>query len=311
MSRVCRIEADGSLPVVEQPGAGAFWLDFGGDPQGWQAWLDEAGAPTSVLHAAARAGHHLQFLSRPGWVYVGAPLRSRDPDDPMIFFSAALTADRLATWHDEPEAGIAEGLTTLVEDDRIVCSSPLRVVIGILFLALDETIESTRLLRHEIGEVADLLDEDPGEVSVERIRLLRRRSGRMAALCEDQLQALASLDGLELEKLDADPPRRELRRQLDAHRHLPPAVERLQDRASELHQAFQLNLQERSESRLRLISIISAIFLPLTLVAGVYGMNFEHMPELKYQAAYFICLGAMGTLAVGMLVAFWRKGWFD
>ena len=66
-----------------------------------------------------------------------------------------------------------------------------------------------------------------------------------------------------------------------------------------------------SESRLRLLSVISAIFLPLSLLAGIYGMNFDNMPETKYHSAYFVCLGVMGAVAVGMLITFWKKGWFD
>jgi magnesium transporter len=49
--------------------------------------------------------------------------------------------------------------------------------------------------------------------------------------------------------------------------------------------------------------------LPLTFIAGVYGMNFEHMPELGTQYGYFVVWGIMLVVALGMLVFFWRRGW--
>jgi len=309
--RVCRIEADGTLPVVEEAGAGPHWIDFTGGSEKWLAWLADASARPAIQHAAASPGGHLQFVSRPGWIYVSVPLKNVDPDEPMPHLHATVSADRLTTCADEPGGEVLHELSVLVDDDRVPCSSPLRVLVGILVLALDDTVESSRKLREELGRVADLLDNSPGEVTVEDVRLLRRRAGRLSALCEDQLLAISSLEGLELEKLEPDAPRREIRRQLDMYAHLPASISRLHERASELNAAVQLNLSERAESRLRLLSIVSAIFLPLSLLAGVYGMNFENMPELKYPAAYYVCLGAMGAVGLGMIVLFWRKGWFD
>ena len=58
-----------------------------------------------------------------------------------------------------------------------------------------------------------------------------------------------------------------------------------------------------------MLTIFSAIVLPLSLVAGIYGMNFEHMPELREPWGYPVVLGGMAALAIGMLLWFRRKGW--
>ncbi|MGZ5433813.1 MAG: magnesium/cobalt transporter CorA, partial [Thermoanaerobaculia bacterium] len=65
----------------------------------------------------------------------------------------------------------------------------------------------------------------------------------------------------------------------------------------------------RTNETMKVLTIFSAIMLPLTLIAGVYGMNFEHMPELKWVHGYPLALGLMIGVAVLMLVWFWRKGW--
>jgi len=60
---------------------------------------------------------------------------------------------------------------------------------------------------------------------------------------------------------------------------------------------------------MKVLTIITAIFVPLGFIAGVYGMNFEYMPELSRPAAYFTVLGTMGVIAAGSLIVFRIKKW--
>ena len=61
---------------------------------------------------------------------------------------------------------------------------------------------------------------------------------------------------------------------------------------------------------MKILAIISTIFMPLSFIVGLYGMNFEYMPELKWHYGYFITLAAMAGLVVGMLLYFKKKKWF-
>lgn len=65
----------------------------------------------------------------------------------------------------------------------------------------------------------------------------------------------------------------------------------------------------RLNNIMKTLTIVALIFMPVTFVAGIYGMNFEHMPELAYKNAYFIVLGVMGFMAVGLLVLFKKLKW--
>ena len=65
----------------------------------------------------------------------------------------------------------------------------------------------------------------------------------------------------------------------------------------------------RTNDTMKVLTIFSAIMLPLTLIAGIYGMNFEHMPELKWLNGYPFALGLMLGTAVFMLGWFWYRGW--
>jgi magnesium transporter len=65
----------------------------------------------------------------------------------------------------------------------------------------------------------------------------------------------------------------------------------------------------RTNEIMRVLTVFSAIMLPLSLIAGIYGMNFERIPELKWPHGYAYALTLMAVIAVTMLVYFWRKGW--
>ena len=60
---------------------------------------------------------------------------------------------------------------------------------------------------------------------------------------------------------------------------------------------------------MKLLTIITAIFVPITFIAGIYGMNFEYIPELRYQHGYFIAIGAMASIAVVLMLVFKYKKW--
>ena len=61
---------------------------------------------------------------------------------------------------------------------------------------------------------------------------------------------------------------------------------------------------------MKTLTIVSAIFIPLTFIAGIYGMNFEHMPELKYQNGYYTIIIIMFFIVIGMMVYFKKRKWF-
>jgi magnesium transporter len=87
-------------------------------------------------------------------------------------------------------------------------------------------------------------------------------------------------------------------------------VETYHDIADSLIEIYQSALTNNMNDIIKILTMISSIFIPLTLVTGIYGMNFEHMPELKTVFGYPIVLGFMLVAVVGMLWFFRRKKWF-
>ncbi len=89
------------------------------------------------------------------------------------------------------------------------------------------------------------------------------------------------------------------------------SLDRLGERINALRAGFQMHAQDKTNRKLGMLTILSAIFMPITLLAGIWGMNFETMPELKFSFAYPVALGLMALIAAGMYRFFRRGGWFD
>jgi magnesium transporter len=72
---------------------------------------------------------------------------------------------------------------------------------------------------------------------------------------------------------------------------------------------YHSQLGQKTNDTMRTLTVISSIFVPLTFIAGVYGMNFKNMPELEWHSGYFYALGLMAIVGVGMFIFSIRKKW--
>jgi magnesium transporter len=86
-------------------------------------------------------------------------------------------------------------------------------------------------------------------------------------------------------------------------------IETLREMVSASLDIYLSSVSYRLNAVMRVLTVITTIFMPLSFIAGIYGMNFEQMPELKWAWGYPLVLGAMGMIAAGMLIGFRRRNW--
>lgn len=86
-------------------------------------------------------------------------------------------------------------------------------------------------------------------------------------------------------------------------------IETFRDVLAGLADLYLSGLSLKTNEIMRVLTMISTFFIPLTFVAGVYGMNFKNMPELGWEYGYFLVLGLMACIALGLMVYFRRKKW--
>jgi magnesium transporter len=100
----------------------------------------------------------------------------------------------------------------------------------------------------------------------------------------------------------------------DIHDHLLKLTEMIEsnrEMTTDLRDSYNSLRSNRMNAIMKTLTVITTIFMPLTFIAGVYGMNFVNMPELNWSWGYFIVIGVMVLLGFGMYLWFKRKGWFD
>ncbi|MDW2878616.1 MULTISPECIES: magnesium/cobalt transporter CorA [Bacillaceae] len=99
----------------------------------------------------------------------------------------------------------------------------------------------------------------------------------------------------------------------DIHDHLLKLAEMIEENrelTTDIRDSY-LSLNAHQTNRvMKVLTVITTIFMPLTFIAGIYGMNFEHMPELEWDSGYFATLLVMLTIGLAMFAWFKKKGWF-
>lgn len=86
-------------------------------------------------------------------------------------------------------------------------------------------------------------------------------------------------------------------------------VETFRDMLSGMFDIYLSSISNKMNEVMKVLTIIATIFIPLTFIAGVYGMNFEYMPELSWGGGYFLVLGIMAGIGLSMLLYFKKKRW--
>ncbi len=100
----------------------------------------------------------------------------------------------------------------------------------------------------------------------------------------------------------------------DAEQHIRQIIEladssrELAGLATEIHLS---QVAQRTNEVMKVLTLVSSIFIPLTFVVGIYGMNFDYMPELRWKLGYPAVMFLMAALAVGFSIWFRRRGWWD
>ena len=88
------------------------------------------------------------------------------------------------------------------------------------------------------------------------------------------------------------------------------AIDLYREMLSDQLNTYNSTVSNKMNDVMKILTIFAAIFIPLTFIAGIYGTNFDYLPELHFKYSYFIFWGVMISVVAGMLLFFRKKGWF-
>lgn len=166
-----------------------------------------------------------------------------------------------------------------------------------------------------IDEQEDAIFADPRGVDVAVIHELKRDLAAWHRMSWQMRDVIVRMLGEEIPTLSQST-RLHLRDCLDHARQVVDLTEAVRDRAAGLLDLYLSVMSNRMNEIMRVLTVIATIFMPLSFIAGVYGMNFDRaasrwsMPELGWAWGYPFSLGLMAATAAGLLYYFRRQGWF-
>ncbi|WP_417383386.1 magnesium transporter CorA family protein [Gimesia sp.] len=167
----------------------------------------------------------------------------------------------------------------------------------------------------EVREEAEVLDQacfdNPEDLDPKKISTLRRRVSHFAAVHDDHTYCAGVLQTVESEAFSVSQQANYFHEMLQLSELSSRIIAGAESRVSSLQRDYEAVVQNRVDSRLQFLTIISAVFLPLTLISGIYGMNFNDLPGMGVGSGYLVVLTFMlATVGITGTYFYWR-GWFE
>jgi magnesium transporter len=266
--------------------------------------------PDDVTEACLAPRRYPEVSVFPSGIMVHLPTRQDWNAHHGRYLTVLCLPGRMITLHDE-DIPLLDKLVQMIRSGNApVEASVQALLIFLLDACIDANVHFYMEARSRVEQLAELLDDTPDAVTPDDILPLKRAITRLSIQFEDQFYCLATLQTLQATALPLTSQREGLRDIMDNQNHLARSQARLEMRLRDLYQFYLLLLQRNTDHRIRVLTVLTAVCMPLTVIAGVYGMNFRHMPELDWDYGYYVALGGMLAVAGGMMWFFHKRGWF-
>lgn len=257
--------------------------------------------------------HHPKIEEFPGYLYFimhGVRADTSAQRFNTIELDGVLGPNYVITYHIDKFRSI-DNMKQRVRTSPVICQ---RGPTFLLHQILDQIIDYYTPVLDDFDERITALEDHifslkrPDNSILEEIMSLKRSVLRLRRISSKQLDILYRMSHGQFSLIDEQA----LPFFRDIYDHLvrvTDLAENYRDLIGGALDAYLSVISNRMNEIMKVLTIFSAIMLPLTFIAGVYGMNFDNIPELHTTYGYFVVWIIMVTVAIGMLLFFWRRGW--
>lgn len=179
---------------------------------------------------------------------------------------------------------------------------------ALLDIVVDNYIYAISMLGDKIEELEELLSNNPPTGVIDRINSYKQELNVLRRNIKPAHDMILSLVKVESE-LIADASEVHFNRLLANISLANDYSESYREILADQLNIYHTTISSKLNDIMKFLTIFSVIFIPLTFIAGIYGTNFDFVPELHYRYSYFIMWGVMLIMAIGMLIYFKRKKW--
>lgn len=305
-------DVEAVLPFRDSPTT--TWINVSGvhDETAIRTLGDHFGIHPLIQEDIVHTGQRPKLETYPDHVYIVSKMLYHDDTDDHLRaeqVSFVLGGNYLISLQEDP-GDVFDPVRARLRDERSRIRS--RGTDYLTYALLDVIVDHYFVILEELGgrteEIEDEVLEEPQSGTQERINNLRRDLIFMRRLTWPVRELLSQLERLE-SPLWTDDTRPFVRDTYDHAVQVLDLVESLRDVVGGLTDLYMTSISNRMNEIMKVLTIIGTIFIPLTFVAGVYGMNFEYMPELEVWYAYPLVMTFMALVGIGLLFYFRRKEW--
>lgn len=292
------------------------------------SWLNIDGINKEQVHALCEH-YQIHFLVEEDILSVGQRAKMDEIGDtlfcllPMIYFntetstveqeqvSIVLGKNFVISFQDDPLRDVFEP----IRDRLRIPGTRIRTAGAdyLCYALLDMIIDNYFIVLDKLGERIELMEEavqhQPTTRALARINFLRKELllfRRAIAPVRELVNGFLKSESNLLED-------RITKYYKDVYDHILQCndlTENYRDMVLNLQELYHTQLNVKMNEVMKVLAVVTTLMAPLTVIAGIYGMNFKHMPELESPHGYFITLGAMGLIFVLMIIIFKKRGWF-
>jgi magnesium transporter len=214
----------------------------------------------------------------------------------------------VVTHHAQSSRSVAAVTETVVKTGL-----PLRRGPGaVLHALLDRQVEGLEQVLDDVEEritaLEDAVFERPGNTRIAELLALKRSILKLRRWMSKQREVVLRLGRREFALIPAE----EALLFRDVHDHLVrinDLLENFREMLTSIQEAYLSVTSNRLNEIMKFLTLWTAVLMPLTVITGIYGMNFQHMPELSRRWGYPLVLAVMLVVAGAVLLYFWRRGW--
>lgn len=200
----------------------------------------------------------------------------------------------------------AEDSFDLLPDDTI------SGVIAALMMGLSlDCLRKAAKLSEMILALEAQMENDPDSVKIEEISAKRSELLTLESIVQGQLPIIETVISSDRPTKNPESTLEYLRWAAANLKSADRKLEWLERRVEVMRSLIDMNSQDRTNRRLGRLTVLSAIFMPITFLVGIWGMNFKSMPLLTFENGFIYAMSIILIISVGMYLYFHRKGWFD
>ena len=219
-----------------------------------------------------------------------------------------LGANYLVTSHDVPMRSVASTMERLRVDGRAMRRGADMLAHDII----DTMVDNIMLTLNELDDKCTIIEsevvEHPRKETLGSIMQLKRSILALNRVMSPQREIVNAISRGDYPVV-SEKAHIYYRNIYDHLVRIETLTQGLRDLADSVLAAYLSSVSNRMNEVMKVLSIVAAIFLPLTLLAGIYGMNFANMPELQWRYGYFVVWGIMALVATSLVMYFKRRKW--